>query len=91
MKKIMISVALALVGLTSCKKEVVTTTATKNTCNCYEKHEAIDAWTNSNGTVNSGWVFKYNTTAQPDLCEKATGVWIYSGKPTSQRYLVICN
>ena len=91
MKKIL-AIGFIIAGvIVSCQKEEITPTIKEKTCNCYEKHEAVDAWINSNGTVNSGWVFKYNTTSQPDLCIKATGVWIYSGKPTSHRYLVICN
>ena len=95
MKRIMISTALALVGLTSCKKENVTPTApilaiSKN-CNCYERHEAKEPYATSNGTIQIDWKFKYNTTPQPDMCEKATGVWVYSGNATQFRYKVYCN
>ena len=79
---------LPLLLLFSCKKE---TTIKEKTCNCYERHEAFDTYAKPNGLVGAGWMFKYNTTKAPDLCEKETGVWVYSGNPTNKRYLVICN
>jgi hypothetical protein len=79
---------LPLLLLFSCKKEV---TIKEKTCNCYERHEAFDTYAKPNGLAGAGWMFKYNTTKAPDLCEKETGQWIYSGNPTNKRYLVICN
>ena len=79
---------LPLLLLFSCKKE---TTIKEKTCNCYERHEGKDAYSNPNGTVNVGWIFQYNTTKQPDLCSKATGQWVYSGTVDQFRYKVICN
>lgn len=50
-------------------------------CDCYEQHEQMVAGGN--------WIGDYNTTAQPDLCSKETGEYLY---PTMQtRYKVICN
>ena len=79
---------LPLLLLFSCKKE---TTIKEKTCNCYERHEGKDAYSNPNGTISVGWIFQYNTTKAPDLCSKATGQWVYSGNPTQYRYKVICN
>jgi hypothetical protein len=93
MRKI-IAIGFIIAGvIVSCHKEDIKPNLNNSasTCNCYEKHEAVDTYTGSDGFPKVAWMFKYNTTPQPDLCEKATGVWVYSGKPTSHRYLVICN
>lgn len=77
---------LPLLLLFSCKKE--TTIKKSNTCNCYERHEEMNF---IQGTMNWGWIFKYNTTKQPDLCDKATGEWVYTGNYPQFRHKVICN
>ena len=92
MKKKILTVGLIIAGMiVSCQKEEITITKKTNTCNCYERHEAIDTYIDANGFPKVAWLFQYNTTSQPDLCEKETGVWVYSGKPTSHKYKVICN
>ena len=68
------------VFLMSCKKEKNTPTQ-PTTCDCYEQHEEMGA-----GGV---WNQTYNTTAQPDLCAKETGDYLYPTIMT--RYKVICN
>ena len=82
-------ILISLIAL-SCKKEEIKQ-ATPTTCDCYERHEAIDTYLGSIGQTQLGWLFQYNTTTQPDLCNKETGVWVYSGNPTQFRYKVICN
>lgn len=82
-------ILISLIAL-SCKKDEIKQ-ATPTTCDCYERHEAIDTYLGSNGQTQLGWLFQYNTTTQPDLCNKETGVWVYSGNPTQFRYKVICN
>ncbi len=62
----------------SCKKEA--TAPVSNTCNCYEQHEQMVA--------NGAWISDYNTTAQPDLCAKATGTYLYPTLMT--RYKIVC-
>ena len=62
----------------SCKKE--DTTPVSNTCNCYEQHEQQGA--------GGYWSLDYNTTAQPDLCDKATGTYLYPNMIT--RYKIVC-
>ena len=81
-------ILISLIAL-SCKKDEIKQ-ATPTTCDCYERHEAIDTYLGSNGQTQLGWLFQYNTTTQPDLCSKETGVWVYSGNPTQFRYKVIC-
>lgn len=81
-------ILISLIAL-SCKKDEIKQT-TPTTCNCYERHEAIDTYLGSNGQTQLGWLFQYNTTTQPDLCSKETGVWVYSGNPTQFRFKVIC-
>lgn len=88
MKRIITGTTLMILAFTSCQKEEL---KTQNTCSCYETHESIKPKVQSNGLVQATWSFDYNTNPQPDLCEKATGEWVYSGNPTSQRYKVICN
>lgn len=78
-------ILISLIAL-SCKKDEIKQ-ATPTTCDCYERHEQKDF---VQGTLNFTWVFKYNTTTQPDLCEKETGEWVYSGNAEQFRYKVIC-
>ena len=82
-------ILISLIAL-SCKKDKIKQ-ATPTTCDCYERHEAIDTYLGSNGQTQLGWLFQYNTTTQPDLCNKETGVWVYSGNANQFRYKVICN
>jgi hypothetical protein len=81
-------ILISLIAL-SCKKDEIKQ-ATPTTCDCYERHEAIDTYLGTNGQTQLGWLFQYNTTTQPDLCSKETGVWVYSGNPTQFRYKIIC-
>jgi hypothetical protein len=81
-------ILISLIAL-SCKKDEIKQ-ATPATCDCYERHEAIDTYLGANGQTQLGWLFQYNTTTQPDLCSKETEVWVYSGNPTQFRYKVIC-
>lgn len=74
----------------SCKKDEIKQ-ATPATCNCYERHEQKEAYADANNQIKVGWIFKYNTTTQPDLCEKQTNEWVYSGNVEQFRYKVICN
>jgi hypothetical protein len=90
MKKIIIGFVI-LGAFVSCQKDDINPSSAEKTCNCYERHEAIKTYKGSNGMTEVGWLFDYNTNSQPDLCVKATGEWVYSGNPTSQRYKVICN
>ncbi len=76
---------ISLIAL-SCKKDEIKQ-STPSTCNCYERHEQQDF---IQGTLKMSWVFKYNTTTQPDLCSKQTGEWVYSGNVNQYRYKVIC-
>lgn len=76
---------LPLLLLFSCKKEEV---KKSNTCNCYETHQEMNFIP---GTMKWDWQFTYNTTKQPDLCDKATGEWVYTGNYPQYRYKVICN
>lgn len=78
-------ILISLIAL-SCKKDEIKQSTT-TTCDCYERHEQKDF---VQGTLNFTWVFKYNTTTQPDLCEKETGEWVYSGNAEQFRYKVIC-
>ena len=81
-------ILISLIAL-SCKKDDIkqSTQATKTTCDCYERHEEKDF---PNGSLQLSWVFKYNTTSQPDLCAKQTNEWVYSGNANQFRYKVIC-
>lgn len=67
----------------SCKKDNKTPSQPNQqaTCDCYEQHEEMGAGGN--------WYQTYNTTAQPDLCAKETGEYLYPTMMT--RYKVICN
>ena len=85
-KKLIILISLIVL---SCKKDEIKQ-STPSTCNCYERHEQIDTYTDSNNAIHVGWIFQYNTTTQPDLCSKQTGEWIYSGTTNQFRYKVIC-
>ena len=76
MKKLFIVMA---VFLMSCEKDNKTPNQPA-TCDCYHQHEQLGA-----GGV---WTETYNTTAQPDLCAKETGDYLYSS-PVN-RYKVVC-
>lgn len=80
MKKLFIVMA---VFLMSCEKDNKTPNQPSQpaTCDCYEQYEEMGA-----GGV---WYQTYNTTAQPDLCAKETGDYLYPTMMT--RYKVICN
>jgi hypothetical protein len=77
--------SILLFTLLSCKKDEVI--KQPSTCNCYERHEQRDF---EQGSLVLTWVFKYNTTTQPDLCAKQTNEWVYSGNANQFRYKVIC-
>jgi hypothetical protein len=87
--KIILSILILQITAYSCKKDEPKESST--TCNCYERHEALEAVTLNNGLIQVQWVFKYNTTTQPDLCAKETGEWVYSGNAGQYRYKVVCN
>lgn len=72
----------------SCKKE--TTINKSNACNCYEIHEEMDVKL-VNVSAQFYYKFAYKTTPQPDLCDKATGQYVYSGNVNQFRYIVKCN
>lgn len=80
-------ILISLIALSCKKDEIKQTSTTQATCNCYERHEEKDF---QNGSMQLSWVFKYNTTTQPDLCEKQTNEWVYSGNANQFRYKVIC-
>jgi hypothetical protein len=79
---------LPLLLLFSCKKE--TTINKSNACKCYEIHENMD-YKYAGSSLVKTWVFAYKTTPQPDLCDKATGEYVYSGNVNQFRYIVKCN
>jgi hypothetical protein len=83
-------ILISLIALSCKKDEIKQTSSTSATCDCYERHEAIDTYLGANGQTQLAWLFQYNTTTQPDLCSKETEVWVYSGNPTQFRYKVIC-
>lgn len=80
MKKLFIVMA---VFLMSCEKDNKTPNQSSQsaTCDCYEQHEEMGPY--------GVWYQTYNTTAQPDLCAKETGDYLYLDPMT--RYKVICN
>lgn len=81
-------ILISLIAL-SCKKDEIQQ-ATPTTCDCYERHEGNEPYLASNGSIKVGWLFKFNTTSQPDLCAKKTNEWVYSGNANQFRYKVIC-
>lgn len=81
-------ILISLIALSCKKDEIKQTSSTPTTCDCYERHEEKDF---IQGTLQLSWVFTYNTTTQPDLCDKQTNEWVYSGNANQFRYKVICN
>jgi hypothetical protein len=83
-------ILISLIALSCKKDEIKQTSTTQATCNCYERHEGNEPYLASNGSIKVGWLFKFNTTSQPDLCAKETGEWVYSGNAEQFRFKVIC-
>lgn len=81
MKTIIVSLAILLVGCDKIKEN--------KTCDCYQSYYKYEAVQSSQGNFIMQWNHDYNTTPQPELCEKETGQWVEPELGT--KYKVICN
>jgi hypothetical protein len=73
--------------LLSCDKEQSTK---KELCNCHEEHYSKQVTQGATGNLIVTWQVNYNTTSQPELCEKETGQWVEYDN-SNKKYKVVCN